>query len=89
MKYRVFFAGIFCIFTSYRPVSLIYAFNSVTFFAICFGAIIGTLLIAMFSKVFLIFAKINAVLAISLVVIAAIMIIVFYLYKRYKKKKTV
>ena len=34
MKYRVFFAGIFCIFTSYRPVSLIYAFNSVTFFAI-------------------------------------------------------
>lgn len=60
-----------------------------TFFAICFGAIIGTLLIATFSKAFLNLAKINATLAIALVVIAAIIIIAFYLYKRYKKKKTV
>lgn len=60
-----------------------------TFFAICFGAIIGTLLIATFSKAFLIFAKINAILTIELVVIAAIIIIAFYLYKRYKKKETV
>jgi len=60
-----------------------------TFFAICFGAITGTLLIATFSKAFLNLAKINATLAIALVVIAAIIIIAFYLYKRYKKKKTV
>jgi uncharacterized membrane protein len=60
-----------------------------TFFAICFGAIIGTLLIATFSKAFLIFAKINVTLTIGLAVIAAIIIIAFYLCKKYKKKETV
>lgn len=58
-----------------------------TFFAICFGAVIGTLLIATFSKAFLIFAEINTILTIALVVIVAVIIIAFYLYKRYKKKK--
>jgi ABC-type antimicrobial peptide transport system permease subunit len=58
-----------------------------TFFAICFGAVIGTILIATFSKAFLIFAEINTILTIALVVIVAVIIIAFYLYKRYKKKK--
>ena len=58
-----------------------------TFFAICLGAIIGTLLIATFSKAFLVFAKINTTLTIVLAAIAATIIIAFYLYKKYQKKK--
>ena len=58
-----------------------------TFFAICLGAVIGTLLIATFSKAFLVFAKINETLTIALVAIVATIIITFYLYKKYQKKK--
>jgi len=58
-----------------------------TFFAICLGAIIGTLLIAAFSKAFLVFAKINTTLTIAIVAIAATIIIAIYLYKKYQKKK--
>ena len=58
-----------------------------TFFAICLGAIIGTLLIATFSKAFLVFAKINTTLTIALLAIAATIIIAFYLYKKYQNKK--
>lgn len=60
-----------------------------TFYAISIGSVVGCLLIATFSTAFLAFAKINAPFTIALVVIAAIIIIAFYLYKRYKKKKTV
>jgi len=58
-----------------------------TFYAISIGAVTGCLLIATFSKAFLIFAEINTILTIVLVIIVAVIIIAFYLYKRYKKKK--
>jgi uncharacterized membrane protein len=53
-----------------------------TFFAITLGAIIGTLLIATFSKAFLIFAEMNATLTIVLVVIVALIIISYVVIKR-------
>lgn len=57
------------------------------FFAILIGAIVGTLLVAAFSKVFLEFAKINVLLTLALVAVIAITIIVHYLYKKRKNKK--
>ena len=58
-----------------------------TFFAICFGAVIGTLLIAMFSKAFLIFAEINTILTLVLVGIIAAIIIAYYVIKKRRKQQ--
>ena len=58
-----------------------------TFFAISVGAIIGTLLIATFSKAFLIFAEINTTLTLILVGIIATIILAYYILKRQKKNK--
>jgi len=57
-----------------------------TFFAICFGAIIGTLLIATFSKVFFIFAGINMTLTLILVGIIAAVIVLYFGIKKIRKK---
>jgi uncharacterized membrane protein len=57
-----------------------------TFIAISLGAIVGCLLIAMFSQAFLIFAKINTTLTLSLVGIIAIAIIAYVAIKRFRKK---
>ena len=57
-----------------------------TFYAISIGAVTGCLLIALFSKAFLIFAEINTTLTILLIISSAVIITIFYLYKRYKKK---
>jgi len=56
-----------------------------TFYAIALGAIIGTLLIAAFSKAFLIFAKINTTLTLVLLASIVILVLIYYLYKRRKK----
>lgn len=58
-----------------------------TFFAISLGALIGCLLIAMFSKAFLIFAEINTVLTLILICIIAAVIIIFILIKNLKNQK--
>jgi len=59
-----------------------------TFFAICFGAIIGTLLIATFSKAFLIFAEINTTVTLIIVgIITAVVILYFGIRKIRKNKK--
>jgi uncharacterized membrane protein len=58
-----------------------------TFLAISIGAIVGTLLVATFSKVFLEFAKINNLLTLVLIAIIAIIIIVHYLHKNRVNKK--
>ena len=50
-----------------------------TLYAISIGAITGCLLIAMFSKAFLIFAEINTTLTIALIIIVAIIILSFFL----------
>jgi uncharacterized membrane protein len=57
-----------------------------TFFAISLGAVIGCLLIAMFSQAFLIFAEINTTLTLILVGIIAIVIIAYVVIKRLRKK---
>ncbi|MCK5258268.1 MAG: small multi-drug export protein [Thermoplasmatales archaeon] len=57
-----------------------------TFFAISIGAVIGCLLIAMFSQAFLIFAEINTTLALILVGIIATVIIAYVVIKRIRKK---
>jgi len=57
-----------------------------TFFAISLGAVIGCLLIAMFSQAFLIFAEINTTLTLILVGIIAIVIIAYVVIKRIRKK---
>ena len=57
-----------------------------TFFAISLGAIIGTLLIATFSKAFLIFAEINTMLTIILIVVIVVIIILYFAIKKSKKK---
>jgi len=57
-----------------------------TFFAICFGAIIGTLLIAMFSKVFLIFAEINMTVTLIIVGIIAAVILLYFGIRKIRKK---
>jgi len=58
-----------------------------TFYAISIGAIVGCLLIATFSKAFLLFAEINTTLTIAIVAVIASIIGGFYFYKRYKKKQ--
>jgi len=58
-----------------------------TFFAICFGAVIGTLLIATFSKVFLVFVEINTTLTLVLIGIIASAIVIYLIIKRQKKNK--
>ena len=57
-----------------------------TFFAISLGAVIGCLLIAMFSQAFLIFAEINTTLTLILVGIIAVVIISYFVIKRQRKK---
>ncbi len=57
-----------------------------TFIAISLGAVIGCLLIAMFSQAFLIFAEINTTLTLILVGIIAIVIIAYVVIKRLRKK---
>jgi len=57
-----------------------------TFFAISLGAVIGCLLIAMFSQAFLIFAEINTTLTLILVGIIAVVIISYFVIKRLRKK---
>ena len=58
-----------------------------TFFAITAGAVIGCLLIAMFTQTFLIFAEINTTLTLTLVGIIATSILAYYILKRQKKNK--
>ena len=58
-----------------------------TFFAICFGAVIGTLLIATFSKAFLVFAEINTTFTIILVGVIASIIVIYLIIKRQKNNK--
>ncbi len=57
-----------------------------TFFAICFGAVIGTLLIAMFSKAFFIFAEINSTVALIIVGIIAAVILLYFGIRKIRKK---
>jgi len=57
-----------------------------TFIAILLGAVIGCLLIAMFSQAFLIFAKINSTLTLTTVGIIAIVIIAYIAIKKLWKK---
>ena len=57
-----------------------------TFIAISLGAVIGCLLIAMFSQAFLIFAKINSTLTLTTVGIIAIVIIAYIAIKKLWKK---
>jgi len=57
-----------------------------TFIAISIGAVIGCLLIAMFSQVFLIFAEINITLTLILVGIIVTVIIAYVVIKRIRKK---
>jgi len=56
-----------------------------TFFAICFGAIIGTLLIATFAQAFLIFAEINTSITLVLIGIIAAIFITYYVVKKRRK----
>ena len=56
-----------------------------TFFAITLGAIIGTLLVAMFSKAFLIFIEINSTLTIILFGCIVIFIALYFIIKKFKK----
>ena len=58
-----------------------------TFLAISFGAVIGCLLIAMFSQVFLIFAGINTALTLIMIGIIVISIIAYIVIKKRRKKK--
>jgi len=58
-----------------------------TFLAISFGAVIGCLLIAMFSQVFLIFAGINLALTFIMIGIIVISIIAYIVIKKRRKKK--
>jgi len=57
-----------------------------TFFAICFGAVIGTLLIAMFSKAFLIFAEINMTITLIIAGIIAAVILLYVVIRKIRKK---
>jgi uncharacterized membrane protein len=57
-----------------------------TFIAILLGAVIGCLIIATFSKAFLIFAEINKTLTITIVGIITILIIVYVIVKRIRKQ---
>ena len=58
-----------------------------TFFAISIGAVVGCLLIAIFSQAFLIFTEINTLLTLILIVIIATVIIAYYFIKKRKNKK--
>jgi len=53
-----------------------------TFYAISIGAVTGCLLIAIFSKAFLIFAEINTTLTLILVGIIAAVIVLYFVVKR-------
>lgn len=57
-----------------------------TFVAIAIGAIIGTLVIASFSKAFQAFAEINTTLTILLVIVIVVIIVLYYGYKKVKSK---
>lgn len=58
-----------------------------TFFAISIGAIIGCILIAMFSQAFIIFAQINSTITIIIVIIIIFILIMYYFFKKRKKNK--
>ncbi|MBN2065407.1 MAG: small multi-drug export protein [Candidatus Thermoplasmatota archaeon] len=56
-----------------------------TLLAISIGAIVGCTLIAFFAQAFLIFAEINTMLTVALVTIIALIVLVYFLFKRRKK----
>jgi len=58
-----------------------------TFFAISCGAIMGTLLVAMFSKAFLIFIEINSTLTIIFIIIIGIIIASYIIVNKFRKKR--
>lgn len=60
-----------------------------TFIAITIGAITGCLLVATFSKAFMIFAEINMTLTIVLVILLAIIVISYFVAKKIKKPKKI
>ncbi|MBN2602559.1 MAG: small multi-drug export protein [Candidatus Thermoplasmatota archaeon] len=60
-----------------------------TFIAIAIGAITGCLLVATFSKAFMIFAEINTTLTVILIIILAIILISYFVAKKTKKPKNV
>lgn len=60
-----------------------------TFIAIAIGAITGCLLVATFSKAFMIFAEINMTLTIVLVILLAIIVISYFVAKKIKKPKKI
>jgi len=53
-----------------------------TMLAICIGAVVGCLLIALFAHAFLIFAEINTILTLILIVIIVVIIILYYTIKK-------
>ena len=59
----------------------------VTFFAISIGAVIGCLLIAIFTEAFRIFAEINAALTLILIVIIVIIIILYFIIKKIRENR--
>ena len=56
-----------------------------TFFAISLGAIIGCILISMFSQAFIFFAQINTTLTIIIIIIIIFIILIYYFVKKRKK----
>jgi len=58
-----------------------------TFYAISIGAVTGCLLIATFSKAFLIFAEINTTLTLVLVGVIATVIILYFVVKRIRTRR--
>lgn len=56
------------------------------FFAISIGAIVGTLLIATFTRAFQVFAEVNTILTIILIVVIAVIIILYFIIKKQKEK---
>jgi uncharacterized membrane protein len=57
-----------------------------TFYAISIGAVIGCLLIAMFSTAFLIFAQINTTLTLILIGIIVAVIVLYFVFKRTRSR---
>jgi uncharacterized membrane protein len=60
-----------------------------TFIAIAVGAITGCLLVATFSKAFMIFAEINTTLTIILVILLAIILMSYFVAKKLRKLKKI
>lgn len=60
-----------------------------TFIAIAAGAITGCLLVATFSKAFMIFAEINTTLTIILIILLAMLLIGYFVAKKLKKPKKI